>query len=78
VKAYPDIASGLFAATINAKDDKPLPSVILVCGTFFIMAEARAAIGISEPRDSDALSSGEAVARKDRDIQVGSLQKIKR
>lgn len=30
--------------------------VVIVCGTTFIMASARAAIGIMEPRDSDILS----------------------
>ena len=32
-------------------------AVVIVCGSAFIMAEARAALGVREPRDSDALSS---------------------
>jgi hypothetical protein len=31
--------------------------VILVCGTAFIMAEARAEIGIEEPKDGDVLAA---------------------
>lgn len=30
--------------------------VVLICGTFFIMAEARQAIGLKEPQDSDVIT----------------------
>ena len=30
--------------------------VVVVCGTAFIMAEARAELGVQEPRDSESLS----------------------
>lgn len=30
-------------------------AVVLVCGTAFMMAEARAALGVLEPRDGDLL-----------------------
>ena len=36
--------------------------VVVVCGTAFIMAEARAALGIVEPRDGDTLSDAIAMA----------------
>jgi len=36
-------------------DDHGSSGVVLVCGTTFIMARARAAVGIVEPRDSDVL-----------------------
>ena len=32
----------------------PVP-VVIVCGTAFIMAEARAELGVIEPKDSDSL-----------------------
>lgn len=35
----------------------PSGGAVLVCGTTFIMASARAAVGIIEPRDSAVLSS---------------------
>lgn len=34
----------------------PSKPVVVVCGTAFIMAEARAELGVQEPRDSDSLS----------------------
>ena len=36
--------------------------VVIVCGTAFIMAEARAALGIVEPKDGDTLSDAIAMA----------------
>ena len=33
----------------------PVPLVV-VCGTAFVMAEARAELGVQEPRDSESLS----------------------
>jgi hypothetical protein len=41
-------ALGLSAAS-------PIPEVVLICGTAFIMSDARAALGIVEPRDGDVL-----------------------
>ena len=35
--------------------------VVVVCGTAFIMAEARAALGIIEPKDGDTLSDAIAM-----------------
>lgn len=50
-----DIRSSLRKAILAAaaEDDR---GVVLVCGTAFIMAEARAEIGIVEPKDGDVLS----------------------
>jgi hypothetical protein len=36
--------------------EKPTVPVVVVCGTAFIMAEARAELGVQEPRDSESLS----------------------
>lgn len=41
--------SSVAAAVKQALDEGPYP--LLICGTFFIMAEARAALGLQEPRD---------------------------
>ena len=45
------------AAEYTQRDNiLPLPvPVVIVCGTAFIMAEARAELGVIEPRDSDSL-----------------------
>lgn len=48
-----DIRSSLRKAILAAA---PEDDVVLVCGTAFIMAEARAEIGIVEPKDGDILS----------------------
>ena len=40
----------------------PHRPVVIVCGTAFIMAEARAALGIVEPKDGDTLSDAIAMA----------------
>ena len=39
--------------------------VVVVCGTAFIMAEARAALGIIEPKDGDTLSDAIAMVTSD-------------
>ena len=46
--------------------------IVLVCGTFFIMSEARAALGIIEPRDGDILHDllTESGTKVGRDAQV--------
>ena len=41
--------------------------VVLICGTAFIMAEARAAVGIVEPKDGDILF--ELLGSKNSDMQ---------
>ena len=41
--------------------------IIIVCGTAFMMADARAAVGIVEPKDGDILST---VGFKSSDAQV--------
>lgn len=41
------------ALSLAAKNNE----VLVVCGSVFLMAEARAALGIDEPRDSDAITS---------------------
>lgn len=38
-----------------AATDPVVDGIVLVCGTFFIMSEARASMGIVEPRDGDIL-----------------------
>ena len=49
----------------------PSPSpVVVVCGTAFIMAAARAELGIIEPRDSESLSDPLSGEDKDVDSQV--------
>ena len=47
------------------------PDIILICGTAFIMSEARAALGIVEPRDAEVMSEGEK--RDNLDSQVSVL-----
>jgi len=42
----------------EVRDIKAKKGVVVVCGTFFIMSEARAALGIVEPRDGDFLADG--------------------
>jgi dihydrofolate synthase/folylpolyglutamate synthase len=42
----------------EVRDIKAKRGVVVVCGTFFIMSEARAALGIVEPRDGDFLADG--------------------
>lgn len=44
--------------------------VVVVCGTAFIMAAARAELGIIEPRDSESLSDPLSGEDKDVDSQV--------
>ena len=39
--------------TDNDEDDD---EILVICGSVFLMAEAREALGISEPRDSDVIS----------------------
>lgn len=46
------------------------PPVVIVCGTAFIMAAARAELGINEPRDSESLSDPLSGEDKDVDSQV--------
>ena len=46
---YDSVCEGLKSALKRAKQTH---STIVVCGTFFMMAEARAFLGIEEPRDS--------------------------
>ncbi|OQR99367.1 folylpolyglutamate synthase [Achlya hypogyna] len=50
VDAASSVAAGVTAAIDVAADD-----VVVVCGSVFIMAEARAALGFDEPQDSDEL-----------------------
>lgn len=66
VKAVPSFAHSNFevedrsitaqvklAMSLAAQNDE----VLVVCGSVFLMAEARAALGIDEPRDSDAITA---------------------
>lgn len=46
------------------------PDIILICGTAFIMSEARAALGIVEPRDAEVMADGEK--RDNLDSQVSA------
>jgi dihydrofolate synthase/folylpolyglutamate synthase len=46
---------GAVAAALAAAATAEAPEVVVVCGTVFMMADARAALGFDEPRDSDAL-----------------------
>ncbi|KDO32908.1 hypothetical protein SPRG_02599 [Saprolegnia parasitica CBS 223.65] len=48
------VANGVSAAMHAAAVDK---DVVVVCGSVFIMAEARAALGFCEPHDSDELKA---------------------
>jgi dihydrofolate synthase/folylpolyglutamate synthase len=57
VRAVAEEAAALAAA------GRPAPTpVVVVCGTAFIMAEARAAVGVVEPRDGDTLTDAIALA----------------
>jgi hypothetical protein len=44
------------ALASHSDNSSNAPDVVVVCGTSFIMGEARAALGIVEPRDSDELN----------------------
>ena len=46
------IAAATAATAAQGPRSSQLSEVVLVCGSVFIMADARAAIGIVEPRDS--------------------------
>jgi hypothetical protein len=48
------VSKGAVSAVGGGKG-KPVP-VVIVCGTAFIMSEARAELGVVEPRDGDSLA----------------------
>lgn len=57
VRAVAEEAAALAAA------GRPAPTpLVVVCGTAFIMAEARAALGVVEPRDGDTLTDAITLA----------------
>eukprot|EP01041_Mallomonas_annulata_P007249 gene7249-14785_t len=62
-----DVREGVRSALLVAAEENP-PAVVLICGTFFIMAEARAELGIVEAKDGDILYA-ENVPGAKRDIQ---------
>ena len=43
-------------AHLESRNSRSKVPVVVVCGTAFIMAEARAELGVQEPRDSESLS----------------------
>ena len=49
------VIAAVEAAQLAADDNAAPDEVVVVCGTVFIMADARAALGVDEPRDSDEL-----------------------
>jgi hypothetical protein len=51
-------------ASSKAKTQAQARAVVVVCGTAFIMADARAALGVVEPRDGDFLSPGQKDAQE--------------
>lgn len=59
-------ASSAASSSVSAAQ----PPVVIVCGTAFIMAAARAELGINEPRDSESLSDPLSGEDKDVDSQV--------
>ena len=52
------------AALASSKAKAQARAVVVVCGTAFIMADARAALGVVEPRDGDFLSPGQKDAQE--------------
>jgi hypothetical protein len=50
------VASEAHLIPSNSGSEKTTVPVVVVCGTAFIMAEARAELGVQEPRDSESLS----------------------
>lgn len=56
-----DVSSNLRQAILDSTvSSLPSRPVIVVCGSAFIMAEARAELGIREPRDGDILGTASA------------------
>eukprot|EP00952_Eustigmatos_sp_NYUAD-ZCMA_P001161 5138-Eustigmatos_ZCMA.PRE.1 len=55
---YSTVGEGVTAALRAAAAESPGAGaeVVAVAGTFFIMADAREALGFQEPRDTDAIS----------------------
>jgi hypothetical protein len=51
-------------AKAQAQAQAQARAVVVVCGTAFIMADARAALGVVEPRDGDFLSPGQKDAQE--------------
>lgn len=51
---HESVKEGVEKALEAAKGEKD--EVVLVCGTFFIMGEARQALGLQEPQDSDVIA----------------------
>jgi dihydrofolate synthase/folylpolyglutamate synthase len=47
ISVYDKISEGVLEAIIKAGEME----LVIICGTFFIMGEARAALGIIEPHD---------------------------
>lgn len=52
----PSLQKSLALFHSNGGASKLPPPLVVVCGTAFVMAEARAELGIKEPRDSESLS----------------------
>ena len=66
-----------YQCSTASSPSSPSPSpVVVVCGTAFIMAAARAELGIVEPRDSESLSDPLSGEDKDVDSQVLFITKI--
>ena len=61
--SFSSVSETLDRCLVKAADDGN--SIVLIFGTAFIMSEARAQLGIVEPRDSVFLSDSES-----RDMQV--------
>lgn len=72
------IAEGVLSAledcrVADVSEEMALPRVVVVCGSAFIMAEARAALGIIEPRDGNILfgdSSNKSTTLSDTQVCV--------
>lgn len=61
-----DARHSLRRAITDAIDDQ---SIVIVCGTAFIMSQCRAELGIIEPRDGDILSSSDSNDTNSADAQ---------
>ena len=58
---------------MNAAAADSAPAVVLICGTFFIMSEARAELGIEEERDGVILAQNPNSTIL-RDVQVVKIR----
>lgn len=70
IKYQPSSSSSIHVALANASNENSevqstADSVILVCGSAFVMSDARAELGVIEPYDGDIMGTGGDIQDKD-------------